>query len=442
MSYNHPWPPEDNRNFQLNNLHQAMEYNAAGQPVIRTVATGANATSSAGIDAFGRQRVAQPFTLFDAQLKNSKRTDLFDEQLSGGGSTNYLVNESSLELSVGTNSGDSAVRESKNVFPYQPGKSLQILATFVMDAGQTGTTQCVGYYNDQNGMFFANKNGVNYIVKRSFISGVAVDTEVAQDDWNVDKLDGTTASGIDLDVTKAQILFMDLEWLGVGQVRMGFVVNGNFYLAHVFQHANIIDSVYMTTAVLPVRYEIFNTANTVASSTMKQICCTVISEGGYTPNVPINFVSNGVTGQNLGTLGTEYPLISIRLNSSNLDNVVVIRKLEMLILSNQNVLFKILRNPTVTLNGTSWQTHANGTVDYVLHDLNDGGGNIPDTVSGGSEITGGWLSTDSGTASIGDGLTIQLGRFLNGTSDIITVTAIPASNGVNVSALLGWSELI
>lgn len=442
MSYIHPWPPEDNNQHQLNNLHQAMQYNALGQPVIRTLSSTAGSTVYGGNDAFGRQRVASPHTLFDAQLKYTKRTDLFDEALSGSGSTNYLINESSIEMTVTTDSGDKVIRESKNVFPYQPGKSLQILATFVMDEGQTGLAQRVGYFGNENGIFFSNHDGVNYIVKRSYISGTAQDTMIPQTEWNVDKLNGTTASGVNLDVTKAQILFMDLEWLGVGQVRTGFVIDGNFHVAHVFRHANNIDSVYMSTAVLPIRYEIENISETTASSTMKQICSTVISEGGYSPNAPVNFVSNGITGQNLGAAGSEYPLISIRLNSSRLDAPVVIRKLQMLILSNQNVLFSLKRNASITLNGTSWQTHSNGTVDYVLHDLASNGGNIPDTVSGGEEITGGWLSTDSGTADLDGSLMIQLGRFLNGTSDTITVTAIPSSNGVNVSALMGWSELI
>lgn len=433
-----PYPREQD----LRNLHNAMDFNSQGLPVVRTLATAQSSTTDASIDGFGRQRVAQPFTLFDAQLKYTKREDLFDESLTGNASTTYQINESSLDLEVTTTSGDHAVRESKNVFPYQPGKSLQIMATFVMDAGQSGLTQSVGYYNTQNGIFFMNKDGVNYIVRRSYTSGSAVDEEIAQSSWNIDKLDGTTTSGVNIDITKAQILFMDLEWLGVGQVRVGFVIDGNFYTAHVFQHANNLDKVYMTTAVLPVRYEIQNTADTVASSTMKQICSTVISEGGYSPNAPINFVSNGITGENLGAAGSEYPLISIRLNSSRLDAVVVIRKLQMLILSNQNVLFALKRNATITLNGTSWVTHSNGTVDYVLHDVATGGGNLPDTVSGGEEITGGWLSTDSGTADLDGSLTIQLGRFLDGTSDTITVTAIPSSNGVDVSALLGWSELV
>lgn len=442
MAYNHP-ATGTGANWQLNNLHTAMQYNSLGQPVVRTLATAVQSTADSSIDGFGRQRVAQPFTLFDAQLRYSKRSDLFDEATTGGGSTNYLINESSLELSVGTTSGDSAVRESKRVFPYQPGKSLQIFLTFVMNDGQTGLSQCAGFYDSQNGVFLSNEDGVNYIVKRSYVSGSVVDTKIAQADWNIDKLDGTTSSGINLDLTKAQILFMDLEWLGVGQVRVGFVIDGNFYFCHAFQHANILDSVYMTSAVLPIRYEIFNTAETVASSTMKQICSTVISEGGYDSAGPIYFVDNGTAGKVMATNGTFYPFLSIRLNSSRLNSVVVLRQLSMLVLSNQNVLFKLLLNADLSIGGTpvadgDWSTHSNGTVQYINHTATN------HTFANGTELAGGWLSTDSGTAGIAqDNLfNFQLGRFLDGTSDVLTVVAAPTNNNVTASGLLGWSELI
>lgn len=437
MSYNHPY------NTHQNNLHHAMDYNAQGQPVIRTLTTQDASEKNPQIDGFGRQRVAEPFTLFDAQLKYTKRENLFDELLVGGASSNYLINESSLELTVGTASGDRAVRESKRVFPYQPGKSLQSMFSFVMDAGQTNLVQCVGLYDNQNGLFFMQKNGENYLVIRSFTTGVAVDTEIHQDNWNIDKLDGTTASNVDLDVTKAQILFLDMEWLGVGQVRVGFIIDGNYYFAHAFQHANILDKVYMTTAVLPVRYEIINIGETVASSTLKQICCTVISEGGYTNSGPTYFVDNGTTGKTMSTSGTFYPFISIRLHSSRINSVVVLRQLNMLILSNQNVLFKLLLNADLTISGSpvvdgNWLTHANGTVQYINH--------APATHSftGGTELAGGWLSTDSGTAGMDSSnlFAFQLGRFLNGTSDILTVVAAPTNNNVTASALLGWAELV
>ena len=52
-NYQHPWEPN------LSDLHHAMEYNALGQPVLRT-------TLKVGqSDAFGRIRMSSPFTLGD-----------------------------------------------------------------------------------------------------------------------------------------------------------------------------------------------------------------------------------------------------------------------------------------------------------------------------------------------------------------------------------------
>ena len=231
-------------------------------------------------DSFGRLRVSEPFTLFDSSHRY-RDNGLWATQTATGGTVVFDANEGCVDLSVTTSSGSTVRRETYKVFAYQPGKSLLSLNTFVMAPAQTGLTQRVGYYGAANGMFLELANSTLSLVKRSSVTGVLVDTPVAQASWNVDPMDGTGPSGIILDITKAQILFMDFEWLGVGSVRCGFVIDGEFYTCHIFHHANIVTSTYITTASLPVRYEIFNTAGTVTSSTLKQICSSVISEGGY-----------------------------------------------------------------------------------------------------------------------------------------------------------------
>lgn len=431
MAYNHPYGTHQN------NLHHAMDYNSAGQPVIRVISTAGDAGSGAGADAFGRSRAALPYTLFDSSQRYSERTDQWDTSTSGSGSTNYLINESSTELTTTNASGDRVVRETKRVFAYQPGKSLQILATFVMDQGQTGLAQRVGYFNSQNGIFFTNKNGTNYMVKRTYISGSAVDVEVAQAEWNVDKLDGTTASGINIDVTKAQILFMDLEWLGVGQVRTGFVINGNFYLAHVFQHANILDGVYMTTASLPVRYEIENLAGTVAGSTMKQICSTVISEGGFEIRGRPYSVGRPVTAPlNLPTAGTFYPVVSIRLDANNLDAVAVIKNISMLGIANNGLMqYKLVAGATIT--GGSWANATGSLVEYNI---------TATTMSGGDTLTSGYVGINNQS---GQTITLDPGAFafqlerngLSSTAVTYTLAVTAAADGDDVLGSIDWEEL-
>jgi len=84
-----------------------------------------------------------------------------------------------------------------------------------------------------------------------------------------------------IDLTKSQIFWTDIEWLGVGSVRTGFILDGRYIICHIFNHANFLKYPYMTSAIGPVRYEITNTTGTAPASNLMQICSTVISEGGY-----------------------------------------------------------------------------------------------------------------------------------------------------------------
>lgn len=429
--YRHPLPES-----QLWNLHHAMDYNSVGQPILRVSNSAASSLTDGRADAFGRQRVSEPFTLFDSAQRYTNRPEQWETRLVGSADSIYVVNQSLSQLTVTSASGDKATRESKRVFSYQPGKSLQIMASFAFDEGQTGLAQRVGYFNDQNGIFVTNKNGVNYIVRRSYATGAAVDTEIAQSDWNVDKLDGSTTSGIELDFTKTQILFIDIEWLGVGQVRVGFVINGNFYLAHAFQHANIIDTTYMTTATLPVRYEIENIAGTVAGSAMKQICATVISEGGYQVRGRPYSVGRPVTApMNLAVAGTAYPLVSIRLNSSYLDAVAIIKNISMLgIANNGKMQYRLVTNATIT--GGTWTNTSGSMIDY----------NITATgMSGGVTLTSGYVGINNQS---GQTITLDPGAFqfqlerngLAGTAITYTLAVAAAADNDDALGSIDWEE--
>jgi hypothetical protein len=220
------------------------------------------------LDAFGRLQVASPYTLFDSQSRYAADNQ-FDTSTTGTGSTTFNTNQSSVSMSVTGGGVGSVVRQTFRSFSYQPGKSLLVLATFQMDNGTSANlNQKVGYFNTENGVFFQRTAGVNSFVLRSYTGGSANDTRTTvQSSWNGDKLDGTGASGITLDLTHPQILWMDFEWLGVGSVRCGFVINGQFIVCHTFNTANVYGTtVYMTTAILPVRYEITTTTSAVAAT--------------------------------------------------------------------------------------------------------------------------------------------------------------------------------
>jgi hypothetical protein len=226
----------------------------------------------------------------------------------GGGDTTHLPNESSVQMDVDVASGDSVIRQSKRYLRYQPGKSQLIFLTGLLGSGNANQVKNVGYFDDNNGIFFqVNEDGVG-VVKRSYITGAAEDTRVEQAEWNIDAMNGTGISGHTLDITKAQIFVIDLEWLGVGSVRCGFVIDGTLHYVHQFNHANHISTVYMTTANLPLRYEITNSDASVASS-MKQICAMVASEGGR-EETELTFSDLNTTLRTVAD--AELPVIAIR----------------------------------------------------------------------------------------------------------------------------------
>jgi hypothetical protein len=375
--------------------------------------TNLNLLSKNNFDAFGRLRVSQPFTLFDSQNRYAADPS-FDTSLTGSGTSTFLTNESAVSLAVTTASGDKVVRQTKRCFPYQPGKSLSFLMTFVMAAAKTNLRQRVGYFDSNNGLFLQRNGTELSLIIRSYTGGSVDDTrKVVQSAWNGDKLDGSGASGITLDTTKAQILFADFEWLGVGSVRVGFVIDGQYITAHTFDNANEVTSVYMQTATLPLRIEIENTAATASSSSMKQICSTVISEGGY-EQTSIERVARRST--TLTGIGTSFvPLVSIRLASDSLGAVILPKQVRVLPIANGEYEIALVRNATLT--GASYDTTTFASVDFDV---------TATAMSGGDIVLNEYAtaSNQAGSQAQNDLLynfDMQLGATIAGTSDVYTV---------------------
>ena len=425
------------------NLNSAPVSSSNPLPVTGTVSI--STTSSASVtlpstssDAFGRLRVSNPLTLFDSSHRY-RDNNLWNHLVVGTGSTvGFVTAQGLINIGIGTTAGCSVIRETTKVFAYQPGKSLLVLNTFVMNAPKTNLRQRVGYFGADNGMYFEVDGDTAYFVERSLSTGS--ETKVSQTDWNIDKLDGTGVSGITLNPSKAQILWMDIEWLGLGTVRMGFVIDGKFIHCHSFHHANIIESTYITTASLPVRYEIANTGITTSVSNLKQVCSSVISEGGYNLNgiqqavgIPVN------TPRTLTTAGTFYPIISLRLKTSpnNLDAIVILTALSVMPIATGAYNWQIRASGTTT--GGTWVSAGDDSaVNYNITGTSHTGGRI---------LGSGFFSaSNQGTTQI-DILKEALFKFQlerNGlTSTPFEITLVVASNGNGdtVVASIDWEEV-
>jgi hypothetical protein len=389
------------------------------------------------VDAFGRLRVSEPLTIFDSKSIMSKN-NLFDESTANGGSVTYTANKSTVNLNVTEAASSKTIRQTKRVMSYQPGKSLLIFNTFVMNTLTANLKQKVGLFDANNGIFFTADGTTLKIVRRTYTSGAAVDTEISQSSWNGDTLNGTGASGFTLNAATSNILFIDIEWLGVGSVRVGFVINGQLITAHTFYNANSLTTVYMQTANLPIRYEIERAGTLSAGTyTLQQICSSCISEGGYQPEGVQQMIGTAsLAGVNLGSSNTLYNLATIRIRSSRPYAVIIPAGYETSAISNSDFEVGLYLNATPS-SAFSYTNYS----DNVEYDIT---GTL--TITGGTRIAGSFLSgkgTSLVTASESGNFNFsyQLGQTISGTSDTLTLAGKGAANNDDIVGLLKWFDL-
>ena len=390
-------------------------------------------------DAFGKARVVEPFTLFDSNFIYSDDSRNWNSNTANSGSAAFVNNQSHVAMTVNGTLGSRVTRETKKVFKYQPGKSLLTMSSFEMApiisyGANTGLRQRIGYFDANNGTYLEANGNTLHMVIRSSVSGSITENRVPQSQWNVDKLNGTGASGISVNVANSQIFWTDTEWLGVGSVRTGFVIDGQFIICHIFNHANRNTGVYMQSATLPVRLEIENLTATGVSATMKHICNSVISEGGYSPSAATRAAATSLTGVNLSQ--TDYkPLVAIRLKSTHKNAVVVPTLVTCWGLQNFPFIYKLSMNETVA-NGSWVSAGTESAVEY----------NVTATdITGGDTLMQGLF----GGGTIGSHLTLdlsqhdhsyQLRRRLDGTMETLVVSVLATTNNDDAVGTLTWQE--
>lgn len=393
---------------------------------------------SASLDAFSRVRVSEPTTLFDSKFRYDTLPIRFNSITANSGTITHLPNESSVSLATAAVASSSAIIQSRQYHKYIPGKSQLILMTGVVRAAVAGIVKRIGYFDAEDGIFL-EQNGTTdvAIVRRTSVSGSAVDNRVVQASWNIDKFDGTGVSGKTLDLTKSQILVIDLQWLGMGRVRIGFDIDGIIYYAHQFLNANTtLTTVYMKKSDLPVRWEI--AGNGVA--TMQATCSAVISEGGSEADEGLLFSTDtGVTSRTV-TAGTPLPVIAVRpaTTFNSITNRVNFRleSASWIPTSGTNAFkWEIIYNPTIT--GGAWNSvNASSSAEVNI---------TATSVSGGIVVASGFDNATSANRQL---------EFVNGISSRYPWCHDGAGNQIpfaivftefagnsDISASMQWREL-
>lgn len=452
--------------INLTNLHKAMQYDELGRPELRTTARVENASYTFGgtvsvdnlpatqevsiadgpsLSAFSRQRTTSTKLLgeFRTFYGTTGNLEIINSTI-GTASISSNLTAKFTSMSVGTTNGDRAVRQTRQYYPYIPGTSQLGLITFCFGGAKANLRQGVGLYDDNDGIFFM-LNGLTptFVIRKS-----GIDNETAvQSSWNVDPMDGTGPSGINLDFTKAQILVIDYQWLGVGRVRFGFDVDGQIYYAHYFSHANSVTEPYNAQPSLPVRWEIRNTGTVASSSSMKAICSSVYCEGEDYETGFLNSASTGTTGVSVNASPAGFGVLAVRLK--NTVNGIPVKAFARLkgwnVLTSNDVFYRIMVLPDSTaMSGSpSWSSATPlGWCEYttnftlasdpppsslILYQGYAAGNN-------GNSGQVGALGTESRSASIF--------QNLNSTDSMIfAIVAYKLANNASVHASMAWLEV-
>lgn len=378
-------------------------------------------------DAFGRLRVSDPYTLFDSKFLYDKASLFWAESTTGSASATHSTTNAAVTMEV--NGGtDTVIRQTKMRFNYQPAKSQLVFMTGTLGTAVSDTTRRIGLFDNTNGLYFKLDDSTLSV---NIMKNTA-ETEITQDNWNIDKMDGTGVSGITIDTQYNQIFVIDFEWLGVGAIRFGFVIDGTLYYVHKQSFSNTTGTgAYMSSPNLPIRYDIVSTGG---SGSMLQVCSSVISEGGQQDNGVLRAGGNGVTLVTGLNSGNSYAIYGIRQKTTHLDSVIRPNNIDFLSSTGDDLRWTLRINPTVA--GTFTYS------DITNSCLQSAVGTSSNTVgSTGTVVAEGYI-IGNGTVNRSLESALRIGSDIAGTRDTLVVCISPFTNGAQVATALSWRELV
>lgn len=412
------------------------------------------------LDAFNRLRVSYPTTILDirfpGQTTGSASFIKNNLQISSVSNGSYIGTYGDSELSINASGAGYYISQSRNYCVYQPGKSLLFMASGILDPSNNNYTTRIGYFDNvipltnplvvKNGLYFEISGGVCSVNIKNNST-----TQINQVDWNIDKLNGTGLSGLTLDFRKTQLFVIDMEWLGVGRIRFGFYVYGKIQYCHQVTNINILTRPYTNSINLPICYSIHSTTLVGSSNNFKQICSTVISEGGYAPLGRPYSISTGSPTPVTITSNVEEPILFLRGNTTNTNynHQNIIPKSISMICSSTNdlILYKLVLFLAGTYTGTtpSWNNvNSDYSVAQYAGNLASGYNSTNGIILDEGYFYGRGINTISALGDVFTSQVLQVTSNITNESDILVLTATFVTTGgstTNVFGTISWQEL-
>ncbi len=391
---------------------------------------------SSNLDAFGRLRVSSVTSLLEYKHTFDKLPLVISESLSGVGATSlHSPTYSQVEMSV-TNNNEYVIRQSKSRGIYQPGKGQIFEASFSNFDLETNVIKRVGYFSATSstpfnsgfdGFFLESNGATNEISFQIWAFGTNV-LSATSSTWLTTEYD---VSLINWNLT--QLMVVDFQWLGVGRVRFGLVIEGQTKIFVTNSGTNNLSNVYMKSPNQPIRYEIRSSGS---GGRLNMICSQVSLEGTINSLQKSVFVDN-FTVRTLATAGIKYPLIGYRINNKYAGVNITLSDVQTINVtspSKSDFYITVELNPIISGVAT-FSNVLNTPVDYAV------GTGAQTVTTSGHRIAG----------FIGSGSAIQIDSFqfqdnmlrpgfnVNGTADEIWICAVTSLNNQDFRSAINIS---
>ncbi len=366
---------------------------------------------------------------WEGNFVGGNNTLLWDTDLTGAATATDILVESARSMNVTTASGDKVIIQARQRQLYLLGRTKRVVVGALLGAKQTDTRKRIGFFDEDDGIFFEQTGTDLRVVTRTSTSGAPVDTAVGQASWNIDPMDGTGPSGATLDETKINTFVIDFDWTGGGKVKFGIRVGGRIWFVHATDFDNSETTPYLTGPTLPVRFEIENTGAVAGAASMKMYSASVINFSGLDALFLERVADNTTSGTVVTTTVT--PLVSIRLDSSFIKHLLRVQSINIFTGSGNSIRWTLIFNGTLT--GPSWTSV--GAESIAEFDISATG------ITGGTEIETGFFDNNNGVLT-GTGFfsLLFLSADIAETADIVTIAAHRSSGTATVHASLRFEE--
>ena len=362
----------------------------------------------------------------------------FDELATGTASSTHQPYLGMVQLSVGSDVGDEIIRQTRRVQKYLPGRGNEASFAIILEGVSVGIRTRVGVFDYYNGAYFEH-DGADYycVIRRNTAEGI-VEERIARADWSDDKLDGNGPSGIIIDYTTIQMMVIEYEWYGAGQVEWKFVINNNAHSVHKANHANIHEHTWASYGSFPIRYELTNVTGVAGTHTMSQGSHSFLTEGTTAFLGKQLSVSSPLTGYNLALANTFYPALAIRLKSNALNSVVIPDEFAAGLLDKTDMFVRVIERPTTVTGGTWVSVGDDSPLEYNATATSFTGGTVATTKFVSEKQMGESVSfPERAITQIGRKTTTLLGD----TSEIFLIAAAATNNDKDAWVSLGWIEV-